>query len=141
MNKNYSDIIGLTYEGVKKHPRMTMEARAAQFAPFAALTGHEDVIAETARTTSSRLSLSADELQMLTQRLSYACSFAEPPLVSITYFQSDSRKQGGAYVTVKGSIKRIEECLNQLILTDNTVIPLDAISDIDGDIFRLLFEH
>lgn len=113
-----------------------MEARAAQFAPFAALTGHDAAIAETARRTYSQLDLSADELQVLSQKIAYALSFAERPQLSITYFQPDSRKSGGAYVTVHGSIKKVEECFNLLTLTDGTEIPLDAISDISGEIFN-----
>lgn len=132
----YDDILGRNYDGVRRHARMGMEARAAQFAPFAALTGHDAAIAETARRTSSKRELSADELHVLSQKIAYAMSFAERPELSITYFKPDSRKAGGAYVTVKGSIRKIEECYNLLTLTDRTEIPLDDISDISGDIFN-----
>lgn len=132
----HDDILGRFYDGVKRHARMGMEARAAQFAPFAALTGHDAAIAGTARRTSSRLELSADELHVLSQKMAYALSFAERPELSVTYFKADSRKTGGAYITVHGSIKKVEECYNLLTLTDGTEIPLTDISDISGDIFN-----
>lgn len=136
MNNPYEDIINLPHYVSTKRKQMSMEARAAQFAPFAALTGHDAAIAETARRTSSQLDFSADELQVLSQKIAYALSFAERPQLSITYFQPDSRKPGGHYFTVLGSIKKIEECFNLLTLTDGTEIPLDAISDISGEIFN-----
>lgn len=135
MSNPYEDIINLPHYVSTKRKQMPMEARAAQFAPFAALTGHDAAIAETARRTFSQLNLSADELQVLSQKIAYALSFAERPQLSITYFRPDSRKSGGAYVTVHCSIKKVEECFNLLTLTDGTEIPLDAISDISGEIF------
>lgn len=134
--EEYDDIINLPYNGVRDHPHMPMEARAAQFAPFAALTGHDAAIAETARITSSKINLSADQLHVLSQKISYALSFAERPELEITYFRPDSRKSGGAYSTIRGTIKKVEECFNLLTLADNTRIPLDAISDITGEIFN-----
>ena len=116
-----------------------MENRAAQFAPFAALTGHDEAIAETARITSARIHQTAEQLQELSGKLAYALSFAERPSLAITYFKPDSRKQGGAYVTVNGSVRKVEECMNLLILSDDTKIPLDAISDISGGIFDDLY--
>lgn len=136
MSNPYEDIINLQHYVSNKRKQMSMMARAAQFAPFAALTGHSAAIAETARRTSSKLDLSADELQVLSQKIAYALSFAERPQLSITYFQPDSRKSGGAYVTVRGSIKKVEECYNLLTLTNGTEIPLDAISDVSGEIFN-----
>lgn len=135
MTTPYDDIIDLPhYE--PHHKRMTMEARAAQFAPFAALTGHDAAIVETARTTTSQINLSADELQSLSQKIAYALSFANRPELDITYFKPDTRKKGGAYCTIHGTIKKIEECYNLLTLTDGTEIPLDTISDITSEIFN-----
>lgn len=136
MSTPYDDIINLPHYVSKTRKQMSMDARAAQFAPFAALTGHDAAIAETARTTSSQLDMSTDQLQVLSQKISFALSFANRPHLSITYFQPDSRKSGGAYVTVQGSIKKVEECFNLLTLTDGTEIPLDAISDLSGEIFN-----
>lgn len=135
MSTLYDDIINLPHHVSKTRTPMSIEARAAQFAPFAALSGHDAAIAETARTTSSRRELAADELQTLSRKLAYALSFIERPQIAITYFQPDSRKSGGAYVTVCGSIKKIEECFNLLTLTDGTEISLNVIADISGEIF------
>ncbi|MEE0979058.1 MAG: hypothetical protein UH625_06590 [Muribaculaceae bacterium] len=115
--------------------QMPMEARAAQFAPFAALTGHSSAIDETARFTSSQRDLSAEELHMLSTKISYALSIAEQPELSITYFKPDDRKEGGDYVTVQGSIKSVEVCFNILRLVDGTEIPLDSVADISGEVF------
>lgn len=135
MSTPYHDIIHLPHYVSKTRTPMSMEARAAQFAPFAALTGHDAAIAETARTTSSRRELTADEEYNLSRKIAYTLSCAATPQISITYFRPDSRKSGGAYVTIQGSIKKIEKCLNLLTLTDGTKIPLDAITDISGDVF------
>lgn len=130
----YDDIINLPYHG--QPDAMSLANRAAQFAPFAALTGHDAAIAETARTTSTRLEQSLDWLRELSRRLAYAMSFADAPVLKITYFQPDSRKAGGSYVTVTGSIRKVEQCFNLLTLADNTEIPLDAIAAIEGEIFN-----
>lgn len=129
----YEDIINLPYNG--QPDAMSLANRAAQFAPFAALTGHDAAIAETARTTSARSEQSADWLRELSRRLAYAMSFADSPVLKITYFQPDSRKAGGSYVSVTGSIRKVEQCFNLLILTDNTEIPLYAITAIEGEFF------
>lgn len=135
MNGPYDDIINFPHYVSKSRRQMPMEARAAQFAPFAALTGHSSAIDETARLTSSQRDLSAEELHMLSTKISYALSIAEQPELSITYFRPDSRKEGGEYVTVHGSIKSVEVCFNILRLVDGTEIPLDSIADISGDVF------
>ncbi len=132
----YNDIVNLPHYVSSKRQQMSLANRAAQFAPFAALTGHDAAIAETARTTSNRLDQSAEQLQELSRKLAYALSFADRPMLSITFFQPDSRKSGGEYITVQGAVKKVEECFNLLTLTDNTEIPLDAISDIQGEIFN-----
>ena len=130
----YEDIINLPYNG--QPDAMPLANRAAQFAPFAALTGHDAAIAETARTTSARLEQSADRLRELSRRLAYAMLFADSPVLKITYFQPDNRKAGGSYVSVTGSIRKVEQCFNLLTLADNTEIPLDAITAIEGEIFN-----
>ena len=131
----YEDIVNLPHHVSARHPQMSLENRAAQFAPFAALTGHDAALAETARITSSRVDLSADQYQTLSRRLAYALSFADHPEIRITYFRPDGRKEGGAYVTVTGAVKKVEPSYDQLTLTDNTEIPLSAITDIRGTIF------
>lgn len=131
----YEDIVGLPHHVSANRPRLSPESRAAQFAPFAALTGHNAAIAETARKTIGQAELSTEQLQDLSRRLAYAISLPEKPLLTITYFQPDNRKAGGRYVTVQGSVKKVEECYNALTLTDKTVIPLDSICAIDSPIF------
>lgn len=132
----YDDIINLPhYVSATRRP-MSMESRAAQFAPFAALTGHDAAIAETARITTARSEQSAEQLMELSRKLAYALSMPERRQLTITYFRPDSRKDGGAYVSVRGAVKRVEECFNLLTLTDGTEIPLDAVSDISGEIFN-----
>lgn len=130
MNDSYDDIIGLPHHVSPTRPQMPLENRAAQFAPFAALTGHDDAIAETARQTEAPVEQSPDRLIELSHKLACALSLPEAPSLTITYFKPDSRKSGGAYATVEGTIKKVEKDFNILILSDNTEIPLDAISDI-----------
>lgn len=143
----YDDIINLPHHVSKTRKSMSMEARAAQFAPFAALTGHDAAIAETARKTSSRIDLSADEMATLSRKIAYALSLTPHPELHVTFFRPDNKKAGGTYITVRGIIKKVEVCFNLLTLTNCTSIdgveispieieiPLDAISDISSDIF------
>lgn len=143
---DYSDIIDRPYHGVSSHRPMSMEGRAAQFAPFAALTGHNAAIEETARLTSGLLERTPEQLQELSRKLAYAISLPRKPEITITYFVPDSRKSGGAYVQINGKVKKVEVTdtsatsagspFNRLILTDNTEIPLDSVYDITGDIFK-----
>lgn len=134
----YEDIINLPHPVSSRHPQMPLRSRAAQFAPFAALTGHNEAIAETARRTTPRLDISADKLTELSRKLAYTLSFANKPEIEITYFCPDRCKTGGSYLTVKGKIKKVEEVFNLITLTDGTGIPLDAVSEISGEIFDSL---
>lgn len=110
---------------------MSMENRAAQFAPFAALSGHNAAIAETARLTFKPVDMSDDELQLMSQHLNRIMSLSPKPMVTIAFFKPDELKSGGRYTTVTGRIKKIEECYNLLTLEDLTEIPLDSILSID----------
>lgn len=112
-----------------------MEGRAAQFAPFAALTGHDDAIRETARYTSARIELSDDEAQRLNARMEYALSLDTPAEVTITHFVADAMKQGGQYVRTTGRIKKIDTFRSALILQNGTAITLADILDIGGNLF------
>lgn len=114
---------------------MSLRDRAAQFAPFAALNGYEDAITETARNTSDYPELSVWQMQELSRKLAYAMSFADPPEIDITYFVPDKLKSGGAYVTLRAAIKKVDACLNTLTFTDKTQIALTAVCDINGEIF------
>ena len=129
----YDDIINLPHHVSKTRTPMSMENRAAQFAPFAALSGHYEAINETARRTSSKIELSEGELAYLTKRLDYALQLQSP--VTVTYFQPDSHKKGGQYVTVEGIIKKIDEYEGSIIFTDKRSIQLADVLSIEGDIF------
>lgn len=111
-----------------------MENRAAQFAPFAALTGHEDAIAETARITSEKPELSPDELNELTRKLTYAIE--NDTEITITFFQPDPLKQGGDYRKISGKVKKTDETAGLIILTDHRSIPLDSVIAIDGPLLN-----
>ena len=127
----YDDIIHLPHPISRRHPQMPISDRAAQFLPFAALTGYGDVIQETARTTDLKPELSEDEKAALEYKLRAALSFpGEKPVISITYFVSYERKSGGTFQTISGQIKKIEENRQTLVLTDGTRISLDCVLDI-----------
>ena len=134
----YEDIINLPHHVSKKHPPMSLYARSAQFAPFAALTGYEDAVKETARETSEKIELDEEmkiildgKIQILLEKIKRNVE------VSITYFIEDLKKDGGKYVTVCGIIKRIDAYKQCIYLADNTEIPMDNIIDISGEVFKL----
>ena len=130
----YDDIINLPHHVSKTRTPMPMENRAAQFAPFAALTGHADAIAETARLTSAKHELSPAESEKLSRKLHYALE--KEAIITITHFQPDTHKQGGSYRQITGKIKKISQPENLLILTDRRAIPLPDILNIEGPIFN-----
>ena len=128
---DYEDIIHLPHHVSSVHPHMPVSDRAAQFAPFAALTGYGDVIKETARQTDAKPELSEDEKEILDYKIQLACGLSgEKPGVRITYFVPDEKKSGGAYHTAEGRIRRINSDTEQLILEDRMQIDLDCIVDI-----------
>ena len=117
MNGPYDNIIDLPHPTSKKHPRMSMEERAAQFAPFAALTGFGGVIRETGRLTDRRVELGESDRAELERTLNFLDSQEEEhPAVQVAYFLPDARKEGGAYVTVTGRLKRIDQTKGMLLL-------------------------
>lgn len=126
----YEDIINLNYQGSKKYNRMSMEARAAQFAPFAALTGYEDKVLEIARQTSKKIDLNDEEKTILDNKFQIILNKIKlRPVVTFTYFVKDLKKDGGKYVTVNGIVKKIDEYNGFIILEDNTRLPIiDVIS-------------
>lgn len=128
MSGRYDDIINLPHPVSQRHPQMPLADRAAQFSPFAALTGLDAALQETARLTDQRITLDEYEQAELDKTLQ-ALREAAPqhPAVEITYFQPDARKAGGQYVTSVGHVKRIAEYEQQLILTEETSIPLAEI--------------
>lgn len=128
MSGRYDDIIDLPHPVSQRHQQMPLADRAAQFSPFAALTGLDAALQETARLTDQRVTLDEYEQAELDKALQ-ALREAAPqhPAVEITYFQPDTRKAGGQYVTSVGHVKRIAEYEQQLILTEGTSIPLTEI--------------
>ena len=138
-NHQYDDIIDLPHHVSATRPQMPMIDRAAQFSPFAALTGYDAAIKETGRLTDERIELSEESRAVLDRKQQLlADNLADHPEVSVTYFVPDERKSGGAYVTVTCQVKKIDEFERLLILTDGTKILLDEIQDLTGEIFRVL---
>ena len=132
---DYSDIINLS-RPVSKRPRMTLEQRSAQFAPFAALTGYEGQIKETARLTDKRIELNEELKEILDLKIQLIREkIKEQPDVTITYFIPDDKKQGGKYKTVTNSVKKIDTYKNEIILIDGTTIAIDEIIDISNEIY------
>ena len=128
---NYDDVIHLQRPLSKKHPPMPMAKRAAQFLPFAALTGFEGEIAEAARLTEEARSLGEDALVALDEQLSLLRQrMGEQPAVSVVRFVPDERKAGGRYETVTGRLRRLDEANRVLILTDGLRIDLDTIAEL-----------
>jgi hypothetical protein len=136
----YEDIINLPHHELTTRQRMPRINRAASFAPFAALTGYDDAVKEKARLTSERIELDEGTKEILNDKLRIALDKAdEQPEISITYFLPDTRKSGGAYVTVNAVIKRIDEYERLVIFTDKSTIPIDDIYEIEGDIYNGLY--
>ena len=133
----YDDIINLPHHVSKIRPQMSMLDRAAQFSPFAALTGYDAAIKETGRLTDEKIELDEDTKAALDMKQAYLTEMVDDqPKISVTYFLPDSRKSGGAYVTVTGNLKRFDEYERLLILTDGRKIPMDEIADIESDLFK-----
>lgn len=135
----YNDIINLPHHVSATRPRMPMIDRAAQFSPFAALTGYDTAIKETGRLTDERIELSEESRTVLDRKQQLLMdNLADRPEVTVTHFVPDERKSGGAYVTVTGQVKKVDEFERLLILTDGTKIPLDEIQNLSGELFRVL---
>lgn len=137
MKGPYDDIIHLPHHVSPTRPPMPMSDRAAQFSPFAALTGYHGAIEEAGRLTGEKRELEADERAELDRRQQYLASrCAECPPLSVTCFVPDERKAGGAYVTVSGRLKGLDEVRRLLLLTDGTEIPMEDISALDSPLLR-----
>ena len=132
----YEDIIYLPHPVSKTRPQMPMSDRAAQFSPFAALTGYDAAIRETARLTDKKLVLDEETCALLDRKQQYLCEIiAEKPEITVTYFVPDERKDGGSYVTVTGKLRRIDLCARLLVLIDGMSISLDDISGLESKRF------
>ena len=128
----YDEIIGLPHHVSKTRPQMPMSDRAAQFAPFSALTGYDSAIKETERLTDKKIELDEEALAILNMRCRLLVdTLDEKPEVEITYFKPDERKAGGAYLTITGVVKMINDFERLITMKDGTKIPMDDIIDID----------
>ncbi len=138
----YDDIINLPHPEPTTRPRMAMENRAAQFSPFAALTGYDEATREEARLVDIKQELSEDMKDMLDAKLAIVEQhIKEQPSVAVTYFLPDTKKAGGRYVTVSGKVKKLDGVKHAIILADATRIPIDDIRLIEGDLFRGFEEY
>ncbi len=139
----YSDIIDLPHHQSDHHPQMSLYDRAAQFSPFAALTGYDDMVQEEARETGKQSILEEWESDILSKKLSLISEMiasGKRPVLTITYFVPDSKKSGGEYVTITEEIKRIDSAFRKVILMrtegagqTNVQIDIEAIADISGE--------
>lgn len=140
ISHKYDDIINLPHHVSKKHPQMSLHDRAAQFSPFAALTGHKAAINETARLTDEKQILSEDVIAKLNEQLNLIKeNIGTNQTVTITYFVPDDKKSGGAYISHTGVVKKTDEYNHTVILTDKTVIPIEQISEMQSDIFSEIY--
>lgn len=130
MMGTYDDIINLPHPTSAKHPRMPMIDRAAQFSPFQALTGYGAAIQETARLTDQRVELTEEEQALLDEKLRLMLDTGTAG--RITYFKPDGKKDGGAYITIRGTVNKLDPLERHIILTNGTIIPIDDILEIEG---------
>lgn len=138
-SKSYEDILNLPHHVSETRPRMSMEDRAAQFSPFAALTGYDAAIAETARRTDRFVPLGEDRKAVLNGKLQLLAELQDTrPEIALTYFEPDERKPGGVYRRITGRVKRVDGHRQALVFTDGTEIPFLRIYEIDGSMFRHL---
>jgi len=141
MTGPYDDIIRLPHPTSSRHPRMSLHDRAAQFSPFAALSGHEDAISETARLTDKKIELAEDQKPELDRRMQALLPLLpEHPEVVITYYVPDFTKEGGAYVTFTGNLKKIDTVDHTLYFTDGTTIAPDDVLSLDSPHLKNLFD-
>ena len=124
MNEKYERIVGLPHKQSSTRKHMSLHDRAAQFAPFAALTGYESSIQEKSRLTTQRLEIDEYEIEQFAEHLG-------DMKVAITYFVPDALKSGGAYITKSGTVKQIDEYTKTVIMTDKTTIPIEEIINIE----------
>lgn len=136
-NFPYEDIVNLEPHVSKKHPQPTMMDRAARFAPFAAITGYEEMVLEEARETTRKINLDEGELERLNEKLNIVKeNIDEEPIVKIIYFKPDDRKSGGRYESVTGKIVKIDEHRQCIYMFDGTNINMENVFEIESDILK-----
>ena len=139
MTDNYNDIINLPHHVSPTRPQMSMMDRAAQFSPFAALTGYDAAIKETGRLTDDKIELDEEALTALDMKYQLLMdALDDEPEVTITYFQPDERKAGGKYITATGAVKKVDDFERRITIQDGTKIPMDNVLSIDGELFSTL---
>ena len=135
MNERYKEIINLPHHVSETRPHMSMIDRAAQFSPFAALTGHEAALDETARLTDIFIELDEDEKQIIDAKIRTLIDNIEKKTeIAVTWFRPDEKKDGGAYVTVTGYLKKADILKREITMSDGTVIPMKFIYEICDEI-------
>ena len=135
----YEEIMKHPHHVSKMRPQMPMSDRAAQFAPFAALTGYDSAIKETGRLTDERVELDEEALTALDLKYQLLMeALDDAPEVTITYFQPDERKAGGKYVSATGAVKKVDDFERRITMQDGTKIPMDDVLSIDGELFSSL---
>ena len=133
----YDDLIKLPHHVSKRHPQMSIMARSAQFAPFAALSGYDEAVKETARLTDKRLEIDDGLKSILNNKLQYILENINiNPEIIFTYFVYDKKKTGGKYIEKTGVVKKIDLLEKYIQLTDKSKIPIEEIIDINGEIFN-----
>lgn len=139
MKNNYDDIVNLPHHVSETRPRMPMKDRAAQFSPFAALTGYDSAIKETGRLTDAKIELGEEALSILNMKFQVLLdNLDDSPEVIFTYFKPDERKAGGAYIDVSGTVKKVDDFERLFVMQDGTKIPIDDVLSIEGEIFASL---
>ncbi len=135
-SSKYDAILHLPHHVSEKHPTIPMEERAAQFSPYAALTGFGAVIDETRRLTDPRRALSEEALARLNRQYQLLSEhLTERPEITVTYFQPDAKKDGGAYLTLTGRVKKVEAYEQRLVLEDGRTVAMENIMSMEGQVF------
>lgn len=135
----YEDIVNIPRHISKVHPQATMADRAARFSPFAAISGYEDMVKEAARVTEERIDITDATKELLNEKLNMIIEFLdEAPVVTITYFEPDKKKDGGAYISITGTVKRIDEYERIVLMSDDKKIRIEEIYAIESDLFYSL---
>ena len=136
-SSKYKDIIKLPHHQSRKRPRMSMIDRAAQFSPFAALTGHNDAIIETARLTDKEIELDEGTKSILNEKIQMISDYLSEKLtVTFIHFEPDIKKPGGTYLKTTGTVKRIDEFKKEIYLTDGRIISINHIYEIESELFK-----
>ena len=135
----YDSIVSLPHHVSMTRPQMPMSDRAAQFAPFAALTGYDAAIKETGRLTDEKIELDEEALTALDMKYQFLMdALDDAPEVTITYFQPDERKAGGKYVSAVGVVRKVDDFERRITMQDGAKIPMDDVLSIDGELFSSL---